>query len=213
MALIRSISLALLAAVLVAACGGSAATSNTAPTPTTAASPQTPTPTATTSPAANPGAFAWLRPAPAPPGWTLARLTGTTTLTYPSSWHRVHSDPGTVSAETLEPGSDIVTAYLNVTPQQGEETFQNWASFRPDHNRDEGDSQEHVLAAARDLRFRDGQGSCVIDRYRTSKATYQEIACLVRGPHGANVIVAAAPAGRWAQTAPALERAVSAFLA
>jgi hypothetical protein len=215
MALIRSTPLALLIAALLAACGGSAATSTTtatSTTPTASATPATST-TVTASAAANPRAFSWLRPAPAPPGWTLARLTGTTALAYPSSWHLIHSDPGTVSAARDEPGSDIVAGYLNVTPQQGEETFQNWASFRPDHNREEGDSQEHVLAAARDLRFRDGQGSCVIDRYRTPKATYQEIACLVRGPHGANVIVAAAPAGRWAQAAPALERAVSAFLA
>jgi len=53
----------------------------------------------------------------------------------------------------------------------------------------------------------------VIDRYRTPRTTYQEIACLVRGPHGGNVIVAATQPGLWAEDAPTLEQAVSAFLA
>src|SRR6516165_9344965 len=127
MALIRSITLALLVAVLVAACGGSAATSTTSATSSTAATTPAASTAATASAPANPGAFAWLRPRPAPRGWALARLTGTTALAYPPSWQRVHSDPGTVSAAQTEPGSDIVAGYLNVTPQQGEETFQNWA--------------------------------------------------------------------------------------
>jgi len=78
---------------------------------------------------------------------------------------------------------------------------------------EEGDSQVRLLAAARGLHFRDGSGSCVIDRYRTPATTYQEIACLVRGPRAADVIVAAGLAARWARDAPALERAVSAFIA
>ena len=53
----------------------------------------------------------------------------------------------------------------------------------------------------------------MIDRYSTPRTAYQEIACLVSGPRGANVIVAAGLASQWAQEAPALERAVSAFLA
>ncbi len=197
MALVRSTSLALLTAVLVAACGGAAHTSTTG----------------TTSAAATPGPFAWLHPAPPPPAWSLARLKGTAVLAYPSSWRRIHADPGTVAAALEEPRSELVTEYLDATPQQGEETLQNWGTFRPGHNREEGDSHVEVLASARGLRFRDGRGSCVIDRYRTPRATYQEIACLVGGPRGANVIVAAALASRWAQDAPGLERAVSAFLA
>jgi hypothetical protein len=198
MALIRSITLALLAAVLVAACGGSGHTSSTS---------------STTRTAATPSAFAWLRPEAPPSGWSLARLHGTATLAYPAAWHQIHSDPGTVSAALDDPASDLVTEYLNATPQQGEETLKNWATFRPDHNREEGDSHIQVLAAAQGLQFRDGRGSCVIDRYRTPRATYQEIACLVGGPRGGTVIVAAGLASRWSQDAPALERAVSAFLA
>ena len=203
MALVRSTSLALLTAALVAACGGAGHTSTTG-----AGSTRSTTPAGSTA-----GAFAWLHPAPPPPGWSLARLHGSAALAYPSSWRPIHSDPGTVSAAVEQPGSDLVTQYLNATPQQGEETFQNWAAFRPDHNREEGDSHVEVLASARGLRFRDGRGSCVIDRYRTPRTTYQEIACLVGGPRGANVIVAAGLASRWSQYAPGLERAVSAFLA
>ncbi len=134
-------------------------------------------------------------------------------LAYPAAWQRIHSDPGTVSAALTDEHTDLVEEYLNATPQQGDESLKNWSTFRPDHNKEEGDSHIQVLAAARGLRFRDGQGSCVIDRYATPRTSYQEIACLVRGPRGGNVIVAAALADRWARDAPILERAVSAFVA
>jgi hypothetical protein len=202
MAQVRSTTLALMTAALVAACGSGGHASTASAGATTSATPA----------AENSGAFAWLHPAPPPPGWPLARLHGQAALAYPSSWRRIHSDPGTVSAALEQPGSDLVIKYLNATPQQGGETFQNWATFRPDHNREEGDSHVEVLASARGLRFRDGQGSCVIDRYRTPRTTYQEIACLVGGPRGANVVIAAGLASRWAQYAPELERAMSAFL-
>lgn len=207
MRLIRSTPLALLAATLIAACGGSA-TSSTTTAGTTA-------PAASTTAASPSGsaAFAWLRPGPTVPGWSTVRLSGGVVLAYPASWQRIHSDPGTASAALTDRRTDLVEEYLNATPQQGEETLQNWPTFRPDHNKEEGDSHIQVLAAARGLRFRDGHGSCVIDRYATPRTSYQEIACLVRGPHGGNVIVAAALADRWAQDAPTLERAVSAFVA
>ena len=162
--------------------------------------------------AGSPSEFSWLRPAPPPPAWSLARLTGTAALAYPPSWHRIGSDPGTVSA-ALMARTGLITEYLNATPKQADETLQDWASFRTAHNRNEGDSDEQVLAAARDLRFRNGRGSCVIDRYRTTRTRYQEIACLVQAPAGEIVIVAAGLAGRWAYDAPVLERAVSAFTA
>jgi hypothetical protein len=68
-----------------------------------------------------------------------------------------------------------------------------------------------VIASSRDLTFRAGRGSCVIDDYTTSKATYREIACLVSGPRSTAVIVAAAPTSLWHQQAATLERAVSSF--
>ena len=52
----------------------------------------------------------------------------------------------------------------------------------------------------------------MIDRYLTSRTRYTEIACLVQAPSAETVIVAAGLAAHWAQEAPALERAVSAFL-
>ena len=195
MALKRITVLALLGALVAAGCGSGRST------------------TAASHKAAAPAAFAWLHPAPPPPGWSTARLLGTTALAYPSSWQRLHSDPGTASAAVVQARTGLVTDYLNATPQQGAETLRNWAHFRPDHNRDEGDRHEQVLASAEGLRFRNGSGSCVIDRYRTSRASYQEIACLVRADRGASVIVATALTARWAQDAPMLEQAVSAFLA
>jgi hypothetical protein len=52
----------------------------------------------------------------------------------------------------------------------------------------------------------------VIDTYRTSKAAYREIACLVSGPRSSAVVVAAAPIGLWNHEAAALERAISSFV-
>jgi hypothetical protein len=161
--------------------------------------------------AADPPAFGWLRPAPPPSAWSLARLSSTVALAYPPTWHRIQSDPGTVSAAVVVARTGLITEYLNATPKQANETLQNWASFRTAHNAEEGDRHQQVLAAARGLRFRDGLGSCVIDRYRTTRTRYQEIACLVRAPAGETVIVATALASRWSRDATVLERALSGF--
>jgi hypothetical protein len=92
-------------------------------------------------------------------------------------------------------------------------TLENWSRFRPEHNLDEGDTRSvHVIASASQLSFRSGHGSCVIDEYTTSKATYREIACLVSGQRSSSVVVAAAPIELWDQHAATLERAVSSFL-
>ncbi len=80
-------------------------------------------------------------------------------------------------------------------------TLATGARFRPEHNLDEGDRSVHVVASASHLSFRSGPGSCVIDDYTTSKATYREIACLVSGPGSSAVVVAAAPIGLWHQQA------------
>ena len=195
MSLIKPTALAVVLAAAVSACGATQRASTTSPA------------------TANPPAFAWLHPRAAPSGWPSARLADSAAFAYPRSWQRIHSDPETASAARMDPHSDLIADYLNVTPQQGEETLQNWGRFRPAHDVEEGDSRVQLLAAAHGLRFRDGRGSCVIDRYRTPATTYQEIACLVRGPRSANVIVAAALASRWAQDAPTLERVVSSFVA
>jgi hypothetical protein len=157
------------------------------------------------------GSFDWLRPAAPPKGWKVAHTTGGATFGYPPRWKPIKTDVGTASVALLGPGGRI-DGYLNATPKQGTETLANWSRFRPQHNRGEGARDERVIASTTDARFRSGRGSCVIDDYATSKATYREIACLVTGPRSTAVIVAAAPVQLWDAQAPILERAVSSFV-
>jgi hypothetical protein len=156
------------------------------------------------------GPFAWLHPAPPPAGWNAARTTRGGTLAYPPGWKPIKTDPGTASVALLGRGGRI-DGFLNATPKQGSETLANWSRFRPAHNREEGDRNVHLVASARDLKFRGGRGSCVIDIYTTSKASYREIACLVAGRRSPAVIVAAAPVELWTRHAATLRRAVSSF--
>jgi hypothetical protein len=155
--------------------------------------------------------FGWLRPTSLPPGWSAARLpTGTATMAYPPHWRRIAGDPGTVSA-ALVGADDSIVGYLNATPRQANETLSNWATFRPNHNAHEGDRHVHTLAATHAMPFRSGHASCVIDTYRTSRAAYREIACLVAGAGNATVIVAASTTAAWPDHHRQLERAVQAF--
>ncbi len=157
------------------------------------------------------GAFSWLRPAASPAGWTIARLpSGKAALAYPPGWRAIKTDPGTVSAAIPGRGGHI-RGYLNATPESGAETLANWASFRPAHNQDEGDSAVRTLASARGLRFSAGSGSCVIDAYKTVSDRYREIACLVRGARATTVVVGAAEPAAWPVLAPQLERAIASF--
>ena len=158
----------------------------------------------------SPRPFAWLQPASPPAGWRVARSSGGE-LAYPPGWRPITTDPGTASVALLGSGGRI-DGYLNATPKQGAETLANWSRFRPEHNLDEGDRSVHVIASADQLSFRSGPGSCVIDDYTTSKATYREIACLVSGPRSSAVVVAAAPIALWDQRAATLERAISSFM-
>jgi hypothetical protein len=158
-------------------------------------------------------AFAWLHPGPPPAGWKLAPLPDhTATMAYPPSWHSAVTDPGTVTA-VLGSKSAPLAGYLNSTPQQGGETFDNWADFRLKHNAGEGDRKVHEVASATGLAFRNGAlGSCVIDDYLTESGhRYREIACLVGSQKATNVIVGAAPPSVWHRIGPQIERAVSAF--
>jgi hypothetical protein len=162
---------------------------------------------------ANPAAFTWLHPQAPPRGWKVQDLpSGVASLAYPTGWSLIKTDPGTVTA-ARKAGGQIV-GYLNVTPQGGDETLANWASFRPAHNREEGDHDVVATASATGLRFRGGQGSCVKDDYSTSSnARYTEIACIVRGQAATTVIVGAAPPASWNRFSPAIERAISGFAA
>jgi hypothetical protein len=158
------------------------------------------------------GSFAWLRPVSSPAAWNTARIRGGATLSYPPGWRPLKTDPGTATAALLRSGDGIV-GYLNATPRQGPETLENWGSFRPDHNRDEGDRSVHLIASSTGLHFRAGHGSCVIDDYRTSTGnSYREIACLVVGARTSAVIVGAAPPDHWSRQRVAIEQAISSFL-
>jgi len=94
--------------------------------------------------AATGAGFAWLVPAPAPPGWSVARLASGATLAYPPGWHAIHGDRGTASAALFDTAGHYL-GYLNLTPRQGAESPTGWASFRVRHNRAEGDT--HVVIA------------------------------------------------------------------
>jgi hypothetical protein len=154
-------------------------------------------------------AFRWLQPQRTPPGWKLARLpSGKATFAYPRTWRPIRTDPGTVSVALLGHGRSI-RGYLNLTPHQGAETLANWPSFRIEHLGDEGSTDVRRIASAHGLAFRSGRGTCVIDSYRTSRARYREIACLVAGARTSSVIVGAAPSKTWAQRAETLERAIA----
>ena len=165
------------------------------------------------APASNAQAFGWLRPSPPPHGWQESRLPdGSARLAYPRRWTSIRSDPGTVTA-ALRTGGGEIRGYLNATPQQGEETLANWASFRVDHNREEGDVNVAPVASATNLRFPGARGSCVIDTYTSSTGhSYREIACIVAGGTATTVVVGAAPPQQWPRQAPAIERAISSFL-
>src|SRR6266481_5221219 len=66
------------------------------------------------------GSFAWLRPAPPPTGWKVARIAGGSTFAYPPGWRAIKTDPGTASLALLR--GERTEAYLNATPKQGAET-------------------------------------------------------------------------------------------
>jgi hypothetical protein len=155
-------------------------------------------------------AFRWLRPAPAPHGWKLARLpSGAATFGYPKTWRPIRTDPGTASVALIGRARSI-RGYLNATPHQGAETLANWPSFRIQNLREEESSKNvRLIASAHRLRFRSGRGSCVIDSYRTSRTRYREIACLVAGTRTSSVLVGAAPSKTWAQQAQTIERAIA----
>ncbi len=144
-----------------------------------------------------------------PRGWKLARLpSGAATFAYPGTWRPIRTDPGTASVALIGHAGNI-RGYLNATPRQGTETLANWPSFRIQHLREEHSTDVHLIASAHGLAFRSGRGSCVIDSYRTSRAHYREIACLVAGTSTSSVVLGAVPSKTWAQQAGTIERAIA----
>ena len=158
-------------------------------------------------------AFPALVPAAAPAGWPHLTLPNrTAVLSYPPSLRPVSGDTDAVSAAQVSSGG-VFQLYLNATPRQGDEQLRGWAAFRLRLLTADDAASAHELAAARDVTFRGGTGSCVIDTYvtRIGAHHYQEIACLVQGRASASVIIAAAPAATWAQASPLLLQAVAAY--
>ena len=91
--------------------------------------------------------FSWLHPARAPADWTHVTIaSGNATLFYPAAWKPIPGDKGTVTA-SLRDKTGIYHGYLNVTPRQGAERLNGWASFRTRRNREEGDQRVHELAS------------------------------------------------------------------
>ena len=133
-------------------------------------------------------------------------------LSYPPSLRPINGDTDAVSAARIRP-QGVFRLYLNATPRQGDERPRGWAAFRLRLLTADDAASARELAAAQDVAFRGGTGSCVIDTYvtRIGAHRYQEIACLVQGRTSASVIVAAAPAATWTQASPLLLRAVAAY--
>ena len=149
----------------------------------------------------------------APAGWPHRELgNGTAVLSYPPTLRPIPGDSGTVSV-AMRSSAGAYLLYLNATPRQGAETLRKWATFRVHLLREDDASSAHLDAAATGVRFRGGTGSCVIDDYvtRIGAHHYREIACLVQGQAAASVVVGTAPAPRWSQARPLLERAVAAY--
>jgi hypothetical protein len=161
---------------------------------------------------ANLAAFTWLKPQVAPAGWSTWRLPGSPAqLSAAPGWRREQGDAGTRTA-VLRTRSGEIAGYLNATPGEGAESTRNWTKFRVAHNKDEGEREVRLLAAATHLRFRSGLGSCVLDSYRTQSGNrYREVACIVSGPSATTVIVGAAPPPRWEAEAPTIEQAFNSF--
>src|ERR1700704_6704915 len=72
------------------------------------------------------GPFAWLKPASAPKGWSLARTPAGAMLASPPGWTPIKTDSGTASLALLRGGGGRIDGYLNVTPRQGNETLADW---------------------------------------------------------------------------------------
>jgi hypothetical protein len=190
-----------------AATGAGSSASTTAPATGTGPSLST----TTVSRSAGGAAFAWLRPRATPAGWQVARIATGAQLAYPPTWRRIKGDPGTATAALKAPSGRYL-GYLNVTPQQGEETLSDWRTFRIEHNHEEGDRSVVRLAYAGGLRFLDGHGNCVKDAYISGTGVhYIEIACLVSGAKATSVIVGAGPPSTWRQVSGSIERAIAGF--
>jgi|HubBroStandDraft_6_1064221.scaffolds.fasta_scaffold37419_2 hypothetical protein len=158
-------------------------------------------------------ALDWVRRVDAPGSWhRIATPTGNAVLAAPPSFTPIRADPGSISAAVRGIDGSIV-AYLNVTPQQGAERLQGFGTFRVNLLGDDHDYAVHMTGIAQALPFKGGVGSCVTDHYvtRVNNNRYHEIACLVRGRHGGDVVVAAAANASWIHYRPVLRDVIDSF--
>jgi hypothetical protein len=159
-----------------------------------------------------PDPFGWLVARPAPSAWKQHSLpNGAGVLSYPPDLHVTKGDPGSFSVALVNRGSYV--AYLNATPQQGDEQLSGWARFRVGHLLDDDASSVHEDASVGSRPFLGGRGSCVIDDYVTKVGLHRfhEIACIVSGTRHESVVIAAAPPSDWVRLGPTLERAVASY--
>ena len=156
--------------------------------------------------------FTWQVPISAPITWHhVVTPAGTAALSYPPMFRTVGSDPGSVSVAVGQ-GPRYV-AYLNITPRQGNERLQDFATFRINVLRDDDATHVHEEGAAQNLPFQGGVGSGVFDDYftRVGHNHYREIAALVTGRHGGWVIVGAALDTYYGRFRQLLQQAVGSF--
>ena len=153
-------------------------------------------------------AFSWLRDAGPPAGWRVVSIPGAAAFAIPPTWERIRGDRGTATAALMGHRGAFL-GYLNVTPQQGDERLSNFASFRVEHNAEEGDRGVRELAATTAHRAGDQSYSCVKDSYTTTiGARFIEFACLVAGSRTSVVVVGAGSPASWSRVSPLLERAI-----
>jgi len=160
----------------------------------------------------SPDPFGWLVARPAPSGWNHHSLpNGVGVLSYPPDLGVTSGDPGSFSVALVSHGSYV--AYLNATPQQGDEQLSGWARFRISHLLDDDASSVREDASVGSRPFLGGRGSCIIDDYVTKVGRHQfrEIACIVSGTRHRSVVIAATPTSDWERLGPVLERAVASY--
>jgi hypothetical protein len=146
-----------------------------------------------------------------PVRWPSATISsGAATLAYPPAWRPIPGDTGTVTV-ALRDHAGRYLGYLNLTPRQGAERLTGWAAFRIARNREEGDTDVHMLAYSQGVRFIAAHGSCVVDQYksRVAEHLYRELACIVSGRAHTSVFVGAALVSSWAAIGPILARAAN----
>jgi hypothetical protein len=185
-----------------------------------AASPTQTTKTTKTTPAhpgsagpATLGSFGWLASTTPPVTW--ARLTvpaGLGILSSPPGFRTIDGDPGTLSVGLLNPAGTYL-GYLNVTPRQGPETLQNWATFRTTHLLGDDAVSVHEDAMVQSVPTSTAIRSCITDDYVATVGHnhFHEVACYVMNGTVGSVVVAATPTGDPAHLWTQLERAVAAY--